>query len=263
MKKLLALLIVLFVASGTVFFVKNQIEENARVLPATTVAPTSTPKPSPTPAIKQSVVLDVDSVPTRISWAIADPQEVNLYSNLKDQHLSEQIKVDNSCSILVNGGFYSKEDTFLGLVIGNFSIVSPKIDSPLLNGFLSIKDDNISIGSTEPTNNPRIAIQTGPLLVKNGEALTLAINNDEPSRRIVAATTDDGKLLFLAFYRDSNEYEGPLLQGLPEVTKSFEKQTGINVVDAINLDGGIHSVFITNYVRLVEMAHIGSYFCAK
>jgi len=245
-----------------VFFVQDQIKKNAKVLPATSVI-TSIPTPSPTIEIKQSVIIDVQETPIRVSWAIVEPEKVELYSNLKNKQLSEQIKVDNSCQTLVSGGFYSKENTHLGLFIGNFSLVSQAVESPLLNGFLWTKDNNISIGSDFPDTSPKIALQTGPLLFKDSQPLLLAINNDEPNRRIVAATTADDKLLFLAFYRDEAQFLGPLLADLPQIIQTFQEKTNIEITDAINLDGGKHSVFITNYERLNELEHIGSYFCAK
>jgi hypothetical protein len=93
--------------------------------------------------------------------------------------------------------------------------------------------------------------------------LPLAIKNDEPNRRIVAATTDNNQLIFMVFYRDSSQFQGPMLGLLPELISMFTRQTGIDIVDAINLDGGSASVFISNYDRLNELAHIGSYFCIK
>lgn len=262
MKRLIAFLAILCIAGIIVFFVKNQNEKkDANVLPATIV--NTTPTPTPTIALKQSVVLDVEGIPTRISWAIVNPEQVELYSNLKEQHLSEQTKVDKSCQILVNGGFYSKENTHLGLFITDFKIISGFSQNTTLNGFVLINADNkVQIGTDRP-DNPRLALQSGPLLFKDEKPLILAIKNDEPNRRIVAATTDDNKLLFLAFYRDSAEYAGPMLGQLPEIIKSFQKQTDIKVIDAINLDGGKHSIFITNYVRLNELERIGSYFCVK
>ena len=261
MKWLITFLGILCIAGTIVFFVKNQNRENVNVLPATTANVTSTP--TPTIALKQSIVLDIEGIPTRISWQIVNPEEIELYSNLKAQQLSEQIKVNKSCSVLVNGGFYSKENTHLGLFVSNYEIISKSIQSATHNGFLWIDFNNVSISSNLPDTNSRIAIQSGPLLFKDGKPLILAISNDEPSRRIVAGVTSDNKLIFLAFYRDSAEYEGPKLEQLPEIINSFKKQTKIDIVDAINLDGGSASVFITNYVRLNELAHIGSYFCVK
>lgn len=219
---------------------------------------------TPPSDLKQSAVVNIDSAAIRISWTIVSPEQVELYSNLKTQQLSEQIKVDKSCQILVNGGFYSKENTHLGLFITDFEIISKAMQSATYNGFLWItNNNNISIGDNPPDINSRIVIQSGPLLIKDGEPLALDINNDEPNRRIVAAATDNNRLLFLVFYRDLNEYEGPLLAQLPEIIKLFQKQTSIDIIDAINLDGGKHSVFITNYVRLNELEHIGSYFCIE
>jgi uncharacterized protein YigE (DUF2233 family) len=261
MKRLLLFLSILCIAGVIVFFIENQKSiQKSKVLNSSTSV--STPTPSPVD-IKQSVVINVDDIPTRISWIMVNPEKIELYSNLKDQKLSEEIKVDKSCSVLVNGGFYSKENTHLGLFLTNFITISPEITSPLLNGFLWIHDNNVFIASNSPNIIPRIAIQSGPLLFLNDKPLTLAINNDEPNRRIVAAKISDDKLLFLAFYRDLAEYEGPLLGQLPEIIKLFQEKTNIKITDAINLDGGSASVFISNYVRLNELAHIGSYFCVN
>jgi uncharacterized protein YigE (DUF2233 family) len=261
MKRLLVFLGILGVALVIIIFVESQKSaQNSKVLPASTSI--STPTPSQV-KIKQSIVVNVNEVSIRISWVIVSPEQVKLYSNLEDQKLSEEIKVNNSCQVLVNGGFYSKEDTHLGLFLTNFKTISREIKSPLLNGFLWIQDDSIFIDSNFPSITPRIAIQSGPLLFLEGKPLSLVINNDEPNRRIVAAKIDDDKLLFLAFYRDLAEYEGPLLGQLPEIIKLFEEKTNIEITDAINLDGGSASVFISNYARLNELSHIGSYFCIK
>jgi len=221
--------------------------------------------PTPTPHIwKQSIVLTINKVGIRISWAIVNPQEVELYSNLKEQKLSEEIKVDKSCQVLVNGGFYSKEDTYLGLFVSNFTTISKAIQSATLNGFLTIDSaDKLIISADLPNNSLRLGLQSGPILILNGKPLTLSIKNDEPNRRIVAGATSDDKLIFLVFYRDSSQFEGPLLEELPEMIKLFEKQTGIDILDAINLDGGSASIFISNYDRLNELAHVGNYFCIK
>jgi uncharacterized protein YigE (DUF2233 family) len=260
MKKLLFIFILIIIAvfAGFSYFKKpaSQISPPNKVLSAAQM-------PTGVPVILQSTVIDSEGTSIRISWTFVDPEKTELYSNLKEQHLSEQIKVDKSCQILVNGGFYSKENTHLGLFIANFETISKPIQSALLNGFLSINSRNVSIKDYVSGVSPRIAIQSGPLLMQNGKALALNIKNDEPSRRIVAGITDDNKLIFLAFYRDDSDYQGPLLGSLPEIISLFKKHTGINITDAINLDGGSASVFITNYVLLRELTRIGSYFCVR
>lgn len=222
------------------------------------------PTPSPSPAAwPQSTVLDVDSIPIRISWAIVNPNAVELYDNLKEQKLSEEIKVNKSCKILVNGGFYSENKTHLGLFVADFKTVSDSIQSALFNGFLWINADNkVLISADDPGNTPRLGLQSGPLLMLGNKTQLLAINNDEPARRIVAGITDSNQLIFLVFYRELSEYEGPMLGKLPEIIELFKQQTGLKITDAINLDGGSHSVFISNYDLLREQNIIGSYFCA-
>lgn len=221
--------------------------------------------PKATPVVwKQSIIVNIDNVPIRISWTEVKPKEVELYSNLKEQKLSEEIKVNKSCQILVSGGFYSKENTHLGLFVSNFETISKFSQNALLNGFLSIDSaDKITIGMDAPSTTARLGLQSGPLLALNKKPLSLVINNDEPSRRIVAATTNNNQLIFLVFYRDQSDLQGPLLGQLPKIIALFEKQTDIDIVDAINLDGGSHSVFISNYDLLRESAIAGSYFCIK
>jgi len=260
MKRWLAIfiLIILFIVAGF-YFKKTPLKttETNNVLSAVKI-PVSTPV-----VIKQSTALNLEESLIRASWAEVNPKDVGFYSNLTDQHLSEQIKVDNSCQILVNGGFYSKENTHLGLFVSNSETLSKSIQSDTLNGFLWIDNGNIFIKDSLPEVTPQIAVQSGPLLMQDGKPLVLDINNDSPNRRIVAATTADNKLVFLAFYTDESDLDGPLLGLLPEAVSLFKKQTGINIIDAINLDGGSASFFVTNYVILRELAHVGSYFCIK
>jgi uncharacterized protein YigE (DUF2233 family) len=264
MKKWLFRLVVIagLIAAGVFFIQKSTIRtQNINVL-SETEEPTITPIVTPV-AQKQSVVVDIDKTPIRISWAIANPEEVELYSNLVKQDLSEKIWVNEECLILVNGGFYSKENKHLGLFIANYDFLSKQIESSTYNGYLSIKSKDVTISSEFIDDSPRIAIQSGPLLMQNSLPLTLKINNDEPERRIVAGTTLDNKLIFLAVYKDDSIYQGPLLGKLPEIVNLFNKKTGINIVNAINLDGGSASMFISQYERVNELTHVGSYFCTK
>lgn len=264
MKKWIFAITLIFIIIAGLFYWRRLIPQpslpNNKVLSAT-----EAPAVSPTPHIwKQSTVIDFEGVPIRISWAQVLPKEVELYSNLKEQKLSEEIKVDKSCSVLVNGGFYSKENTHLGLFVSNFEVVSSSIKSSLLDGFVLISTDNqITITTDPPGVTPRLAFQSGPILMLNKKLLSLVINNDEPSRRIVAAATNSNQLIFLVFYRDQSDLQGPLLGQLPKIIDLFAKQTGIDIVDAINLDGGTHSIFISNYDLLRESSIVGSYFCIK
>lgn len=259
MKKWILLFILISLIVAAFFFWKKSTPQLPDKVLSAIEAPTATPS-----SRKQSIVIDLNGVPIRISWAIAQPKDVNLYSNLAEQHLSEQIKVDKSCSVLVSGGFYSEENTHLGLFTADFKTISKFSQNSTRNGFIWINSDNkITIGPNLPNTNIRWGLQSGPLLMLNKKSLSLFINNDEPERRIASGVINDNKLIFLAFYRNHSDLQGPLLSQLPEIINLFKKQTGIDIADAINLDGGSHSIFISNNDLLRESAIIGSYFCAK
>lgn len=253
------IIIIIILAGG--FYWKKSIPQPPNKVLSAIEAPTT----APTPRIwRQSTVLNIDGVTIRISWAQVNPKEVELYSNLKEQKLFEEIRVNKNCQVLVSGGFYSEENTHLGFFVANFETISQPIQSALLNGFLWINsNETVVIDSNPPNIIPRLGLQSGPLLMQNKEPLTLSIKDDETNRRIIAATTNSNQLYFLAFYRDGEDLQGPMLGELPEIINLFKKQTGIDIVDAINLDGGSHSIFITNYDLLREQARVGSYFCIK
>mgnify|MGYP001590102184 CR=1 FL=1 len=80
---------------------------------------------------------------------------------------------------------------------------------------------------------------------------------------MVGVVTDEDRLVFLSFYNPISYYLGPNLEDLPGLLKSFEKETGIQIKDAINLDGGTASAFYAEGVSLTELRPIGSYFCAR
>jgi hypothetical protein len=43
----------------------------------------------------------------------------------------------------------------------------------------------------------------------------------------------------------------------------LEKNSSINIKDAINLDGGTHSVYKSGQLNLTEASIAGGYFCIK
>lgn len=256
MKKLVFVIIALISSISFAALLVNDRKQTPTSISVPNTTPTSTIK-------KQSIIFDFKEIPIRISWATAQPEQVELYSNLQAKETSEKIKSERNCRTLVNGGFYSKTNTHLGLFVSNFEVLSNTLQSPLLNGFLSIKFKDIVINSLKPNSDARIALQSGPLLVQNNKPLILSINNDQPDRRIVAATNYHNDLIFLAIYRYNSDFQGPLLQDLPQIIELFKKQTGISITDAINLDGGSASAFITAFEYISELSLIGSYFCAK
>ena len=198
-----------------------------------------------------------------VVWAfIEDPSKLSLHLNLEDKKTAASANTELGCKLLVNGGFYSKEDKPIGLFVASGKTISNWQENRLFNGILGItKEGKVQIiGSRGDFEN---AVQTGPVLVKDGVHKELAIKNDTPARRVVAGITIEGKLVFLSFFNPASYYLGPNLEDLPFLLKSFEKQTGIEIKDAINLDGGTASAFYAEGISLTELRPIGSYFCSK
>jgi hypothetical protein len=62
---------------------------------------------------------------------------------------------------------------------------------------------------------------------------------------------------------NNNPVSGPKLNELPGIIKNINKSTSLNIVSALNLDGGAHSAFLTQSTDLNELSTIGEYFCIK
>ena len=251
MKKLVAFLLVIVavIFTGNLF----NTPEVAQVI--------TTPTASPTNNI-QSVTLDVEGISMRINWVEVDPTKVELYSNLTNKQTSAQIIHERNCKTLVNGGFYSKENKHLGLLIDTNGLVSHAQENSLFNGFLWFDLQGVYI-TTSPPDNAHLAVQTGPVIINDSKPRMLSIKNDEQARRVVAAITTENKLLFLVIYRDGSEFQGPYLEELPKIIQEFSNSSDLEIVNAINLDGGNASAFITDFVNLTERTQIGSYFCVE
>jgi uncharacterized protein YigE (DUF2233 family) len=165
---------------------------------------------------------------------------------------------------MVNGGFYDVDSSPLGLVTSDRSQIAPFRRNNLLNGILSINEfDTPRITRAVPADSLVHAVQTGPVLWENGSSVELQIQNDEPSRRVIGVVTGSNELLFFVFYNPKSVFLGPPLTELPDILKTLNDEFGLNIADAINLDGGSASIFITPDFSLSEISPVGSYWCIK
>ena len=80
---------------------------------------------------------------------------------------------------------------------------------------------------------------------------------------VSVAINFQNQVIFLIINNKEAPLQGPTLQELPGVLKEIEKDTNLNFVDALNLDGGAHSAFINETVTVTELSTIGSYFCVR
>lgn len=262
MKKIIILLIVFFViVSAAVilfrFINKNNNQNTSNLASPTPTAEIESNNVKSAEPTQSSQILDKDG--TQVKWVILrDISRLKLYSNLEEKLTSYEAKDKYLCSSLTTASFYGTNGSHIGLFITDSNILSAAIDSSLFNGYFYIKNKIPYISSIEPINS-QIAIQAGPLLIEKEKYLETS--GDEGSRRIVLATNRQDQIIFLAIYDGTNPVSGPSLKELPGVLRNIDNNTSLDFLDAINLDGGTHSAFITDDVRLTEISTAGSYFC--
>lgn len=220
---------------------------------------------TPTPTIVQSEKVKeykLDGLTYGIAWFSVEPHSLTFIPNYLEKSTSMDVEKNNECQNLTNAGFYDKAGNPLGLVIANGKTINNYQSNNLFNGIFSITNGAAHI-STDIPQNADTAVQSGPIVINDNQLSSLAINNDEPARRTVVAITSAGKLLFLSLFKPDSNYEGPLLTDLPRHLQTIEGLLKISISDALNLDGGSASAFVTDGFTLRELTNVGGFFCAK
>lgn len=199
------------------------------------------------------------------SWFAVDQGDtINLIPNFVKQISSISAAQKNKCTFLSSAGFYSTESKPIGLFVVDSTQLNPYQPNALLNGFFSINSVGIaSIETRPPQNMPNIVLQSGPLLIVDGLPQQLAIRNDEPARRIIVVEISTHSIVFLVLYTLENTFKGPKLADIPHHLKEIEKIVNISIINALNLDGGSASAFITNTTSITELTPVGSFFCVQ
>ncbi|MFH0750051.1 MAG: phosphodiester glycosidase family protein [Candidatus Gottesmanbacteria bacterium] len=221
---------------------------------------------TPTEEIKSTIPQVQEVVFNSISYAfdtfdISDVSKLRLIGNFTEKKTTKQIMEDNGCIFGVNAGFYSTDNTPLGLFIGeNYQQQTP-INSALFNGYLSFNKITGDISSKPPNYKYVSAIQSGPLLFVNGVQQFLSIQDDTHERRVVAIITKEQNLIFIIIYTKDSLYQGPLLGNLPKLLSQISNQLDSPIRDAINLDGGSASTFLSESINIQELTSVGSMFC--
>ncbi len=216
--------------------------------------PTSTMIPS----------VDDDGHAIAYAFVQAEAKNVALFSNLKQSTDSASAKTSHGCMALINAGFYTKEHTHLGQFVTNSTTIQSPTSSSLVDGFLTVTEDDFASIDFEPSEKSlRFALQSGPVLRVRNAKRPLKLVEDEFARRSIAGITTDGSLIFISLYFIDQEYSGPRLERTPMILEKIMQRERIDIQDALNLDGGSASAFISNSVALTELAPIGGFFCIK
>jgi uncharacterized protein YigE (DUF2233 family) len=200
---------------------------------------------------------------TQISWEIVrDIRKLSLHSNLDSKLSADEAKKEFGCNLLVSGGFYDTNDTHLGLFIENGNTLSEDRKSNLSNGYIYINEGKAQISVNAP-DKAQYALQNGPLLMLDEKPISVSTTNNDSARRIVAAIDRNGNVIFMVFYKLDSVYSGPTLDELPQLVKNISNEQNLRLTDAINLDGGSASTFISDNLVLKELTKIGSFFCVS
>jgi exopolysaccharide biosynthesis protein len=221
------------------------------------------------PPVKSAIDVESNDSAVRVVWAeVADPQKIALYPNFGARESAAELFAKNQCRSLVNGGFYGKDGQPIGLFVSEGERRGEKIVDDFFDGFLIItKDGKARLLSALPVDLPhesvRIALQSGPWLIRNGRPQQTSVRGDKFARRIVVARTTKNTILFLVVFDPQNVFSGPKLTELPKILLKFGEESGISLKEALNLDGGSASAFYTDSLQIPERTYIGSFFCIK
>ncbi len=219
--------------------------------------------------VKQDLDFMINGQDISVAWVkIENIDHLKLIANFTERLTPNEAKTKYGCKVLVNGAFYMENNGDIGnykpigLFISEYQRLADYKTSSLLNGVLSINDfATPRVTAKTPKDQLRIAVQNGPMLIENNSFKKLTLSKDEQARRIVAATTGANELYFLVFYNPNSAFMGPKLVDLPKALSIFEKETNIDLADAMNLDGGNASVFIAPDTSLSSSTPVGSFFC--
>ena len=197
-------------------------------------------------------------------FSIENPKKLFLYPNFTEKLSSKEAKRLYECKNLISGGFYTTNYKPVGLFINEGGMTQDQVKSDLFNGIFWVDyADKPGISVSYPKGSTRIALQTGPILIKDGVKQTLLIKNDELARRSIVATSQNNKIFFLMLNRKKEKLMGPNLSDLPDILAIVENDKRFKFSSAINLDGGSAASFHDENTIVEEISPVGSFFCEK
>jgi exopolysaccharide biosynthesis protein len=70
-------------------------------------------------------------------------------------------------------------------------------------------------------------------------------------------------MIIISIFDERQVNTGPLLSDLPEIVGEASNKYGLNIKNAVNLDGGACSAFISGSTALPELVRSGSFLCIR
>lgn len=195
---------------------------------------------------------------------LEETDNINLVDNTEKKSTFDEIVRSSQCKKLINGGFYKKENgenSPIGLFKSGGIVTNPFSINSLFNGVLNINSDNLASIKNSENKDSLISLQSGPILIDNKMLKRIELDADKKARRIVAAVDSRGTLYFLTIFNENSVFLGPTLEELPEILQKAFLENNLDILSAINLDGGSASFFSDGTNKLNESVFVGSYFC--
>jgi hypothetical protein len=254
MKK--AVLVILLLISGIVLYqFFNRTGE-----PITTTfikSETQTPKETST---YQREIVSIDSYDYYLYYQDISNMKLTVVPNFEQQISASSIAEQYECKIAVSGGFYTQEDTPLGLFKVNGNVVSKNIErSNLLGGYYLYENVPQHTLSSTLDNSYETIIQAGPYYERTTPFSSADL---QMARRIVLVEDENGSVYITSLTAAESSHDGPQLETIPDIV--FSPQAPFNATKALNLDGGTASYYKgADDTELLELTHAGSILCFK
>ncbi len=203
-----------------------------------------------------------------IVWAKVGQRAVRLINNLEKKVLSAQLMDENKCTTGINGGYYGTDDKPQGWMVIEGKQISRRKTSLLMNGYVyTATGKTLYVSDRFPGEPVEYGLQSGPVLMTNGYPHKLSMARDKNARRMVVANSKSGEAFFISVYNPNYLYSGPMMVELPQLIKNLSDREHLDIVTAVNLDGGNASAFINddqgNQISLFETTMVGSWWCVS
>lgn len=212
-----------------------------------------------------SEVINYQDIDYRVYYFVWNKESsLNLVYNLDKLHSASEAYELSACQYLINGGFYSPENTPIGWLETDNATRSAAASNVLFNAYIYLTPENsLKIANQAPQTPVTFGLQSGPQLIRSNQALDLKLKQDKYARRSFIAKTNDDQVVFGMITLSDNVYSGPKLIDMARILVAYGIKTNQPISQAVNLDGGSASAFITPDLSLSEFKPIGSFFCIK
>lgn len=170
--------------------------------------------------------------------ARVNPSEVQVqiqYAQQSPRRVREWL-LESGADLVINGGYYSPENQALGLLIADKQAFGQSYRG--FGGMFSVRGNRLGLQwlKTQPYRADKTidhALQCFPMLVTRGKVVEGIQDNGEQNRRSFVALDKQGRVIFGV--TQAAQWT------LTDLARYLQGNTDLNLVEALNLDGGSSS----------------------